>query len=385
MKHFSKLSVLLPAAIAGMGYSASGRAALDLDYITGTNGTVAAPYVTYGDANSYSLPVLGILHDIIVNGETYPDSIQPSNPYYVTSTPGAIKSLVVVGTGASGQDVNTNFTGMDDAYPTPNSDGITYFSTDSTADPGGAGEFTGDAADTWDVRLDAFSNWLDGETPVWLFNNNQVNSGASTNQNLAAWAQVTLYDDAGVLDPLNLVFSNLGGAYALVSEGGGGIVNGTAGTGYTGSPVGPTAGTNAATDYVLSGGALCYSAALAVISCTDSNGDPNPLAVGGPINHNLGANEAVYAVVFPELDRILLAANFEGYDSLSLDWRMGCDPTTTTPDDNCIGRSLNNGYEQLFIATQASAPPGVPVPGTLALLGGALFGMAAIRRRKITS
>lgn len=70
---------------------------------------------------------------------------------------------------------------------------------------------------------------------------------------------------------------------------------------------------------------------------------------------------------------------------MSLDWRMGCDPLTTDPETNCIGRSLNNGYEQLFIGSITVLPPppnGAPEPATLALLGSALLGFASMRRRK---
>ena len=371
MKRIATVSALV-TALAGVGFVGSAQA-LDLTNIEGTG--IAAPYVTYVDGNSYSLPVLGILYDILVNGATAPSSITPGNPYYVNSSPGAIKDLTVVGTGSSGGPINTNFAGMDDAYPTPNSDGITFFSTGTTADPGGAGEFIGDQAGTWDLRLSALSTFVGTESPVFFFNNNQVNSGASTNQNLAIWAALTLYDDAGIIGPLTLYFSNLGEAYALVSEGGGGDLNGMAGTGTLGGPVAPLAGTNAATDYVLSGGALCYSATFTVVSCT------SPSAVGGPINHNLGANQAVYAVVFPKLNEILAAASFNGYDSLSIDWRMGCDPGTIDPTVNCVGRSLNDGYEQLFIG-KASTVVNVPEPATLALLGIGLLGLGAFGRRK---
>jgi hypothetical protein len=375
MKSIKKLTTISSVALLSLGL-APHASALDLTNIEGT--AIPAPYVTYGDGNSYSLPVLGILYEFY-SGTPFADlsnSIQPGNPYYITSTPGAIKDLTVVGTGSGGNPVTTNFSGMDNAYPTPNSDGITFFSTGTTADPGQVSPFTGDADATWDVRLTSLMDFTNNLAPVFLFNNNQTNSGGAEDQTLAIWAALTLYDDADILQPLTFYFTNDGGAYALVSEGGGGVLNGTAGSGTLGAPTGPVAGDNTSTDYVLSGGALCYTAAFAVVSCD------SPDAVGGPINHNLGANEAVYAVVFPALNDILLTAGFNGYDVLSLDWRMGCDPGTTAPETNCIGRSLNNGYEQLFIATIETAPPSVPEPGTLALLGMGLLGFGAMRLRR---
>lgn len=37
---------------------------------------------------------------------------------YIASGPGQIQDLIVVGTGAAGKPVNTNFAGMDNAYAT---------------------------------------------------------------------------------------------------------------------------------------------------------------------------------------------------------------------------------------------------------------------------
>jgi len=57
-----------------------------------------------------SLPVLAI-QDGCTN---------PGCSFFVQSGPGQIKGLTVLGTGAGGQEVVNNFSGMDNAYATPN-------------------------------------------------------------------------------------------------------------------------------------------------------------------------------------------------------------------------------------------------------------------------
>ena len=346
-----KFKLLTIVAALGIGVAGTAQAALDLS---------GAGHVTYDDANSYALQVEGV-----IIGDTGPGS-----PYYVTSTPGAIQDLIVVATGSSGQQVTTNFAGMDDALSTPSGvSGSNYFSG------------------IWNSTLDAFTTFLDGESPIFFFNNNQTNSGSTADQNLAVWAQISLTGDGQ--ETLYLTFSNLGDNYALFTEGGGGVFGGTAG-GFTVAGVDataeslpdPLAGTNDATDYVLSGGSICLDAASAPISCS------SPDAVTGPINNNLGANQAAYAIVAPTLDEFLaawLAGGFAGYDAIHIELQMGCDPDTigtnggTAGTGDCVGRDLNNGFEQLFIGTSTTVVQ-VPEPGSLALVALGLITLGAIAR-----
>ncbi|MCK4623185.1 MAG: PEP-CTERM sorting domain-containing protein [Desulfuromonadales bacterium] len=111
------------------------------------------------------------------------------------------------------------------------------------------------------------------------------------------------------------------------------------------------------TDYVLSGGQLCLDGAGSLVDCGD-------VAAVETINHNLGANQAVYALVSPELNDFIRSwDNSSAYDTLSLDIRL---------------RDLNDGYEQIFIQTVTV----IPEPSTLLLLGGGLVGLGFWSRRK---
>ena len=311
-------------------------------------------YFTYGNVNSYSLPISAFVYDQINGGGT-----GPGNPYYVASTPGAIKDQVVIYTGASGQDVTTNAAGFDDAYQTPN--GVVNYASVNGAvgvvSPGNKAGIANNDANTWDASLLALKGFLAGGNPLFLFNNNDTNQ----DQNLAIWAKLWITTGSGgVYENRYLYLSNEGDIY-----GQGGTPLGNPYTYNPGNVTNPATGFGA-TDYVLSGG-----------------------EVQG-INHNLGANQVAYAADVPLLNdwlNVLFQSNDATLDTytMHLDVKLGCVSATAWGD--CDNVKIDNGYEQLFLVSQPK-PPGppdqdVPEPGTLALMGAALAGMAALRRRTV--
>ena len=70
------------SSLLAVGGLFSAAPAMAFDLATDCGGP--CPYVTYGDGNSYSLPVNAVLYDAINGGGT-----GPGNPQYVVSTPGA--------------------------------------------------------------------------------------------------------------------------------------------------------------------------------------------------------------------------------------------------------------------------------------------------------
>ena len=311
--------------------------------------------VRYGDFLAWDLPILGIS---------------------VKSTPGEIDKYVKLYTGSNGH--YDNFTalgssGGDDAYAAPNHT-PNYFSTSlkpDFPDPTGT-TFTGDTANTWDVRLSALSSFLNGSDAIFYFNNNQT--GNTLNEiSLWAWGQIKIVDDENVLPTLTYDFRNY-------FDNGGTTVNDVLGgqtkldpSLYTsnGTSTGvqqanaftlPTSGNvDGNPYYAFIPGEVCQNAAGFLVLCTDST------AVGNPVKLNLGANDAAYAMTAPEINALLHTTSFGGYDVMQVEFRMA---------------GLTNGFEQLFIKGGDTYSTTVPEPTTMLLFGTGLAGLVAVRRRK---
>lgn len=307
----------------------------------------------YGSFNSYSLPILARQYDLAHSGT----GVTTGNPYYVTSTPGAIQDHIVVMTGASGTQVKTNFAGMDEAFAASGPGSPTFSMTsgnepafeDPPNDPVPL-TFPGDQNGSWDSTISALKTFL-GTTggvqnsPIFMFNNNQE----GTAQNLKAWGQVWFEDSQHVYQ--NLVFD-------FTNTPSGGLPGGNGASYTTPFPTGYVP-TNA--DYVLSGGVVEL----------DAQGNAIPPSLGPvkyTINHNLGANQAAYALISTQINSFLASSLSDQYETMHLRLYMN---------------ELNNGAEQLFImAGIVDTPPvATPEPGTVLLMGVGALGVAFMGRR----
>lgn len=320
--------------------------------------TTGDPYRTFGDFQVYSLALLNLIH-------TGTDS---PGPYTIPSSGSHIDNQIVIYTGANGQNVTTN-PNPDNAYPAPsgNQSGATYFSTSLPAppDPGGAGQFPGDTANSWDYTLANIKQAIGSNNLLFYFNNNDSNSPRTAAQDIYAWGRVALVDTASTGAKPTLYFDLIDSA--INSNQIFGDV-----TAYT-SPNSPVAQPDSLT-FDASGNLTNNNDYVRIhgqIEVCTMGGTEVPCNTQGAthhiINQNLGRNNAAFALFSPEIQAILDSPYFGGYDVMQLDVRLA---------------NLSGGGEQLFIKTFGANPNTVPEPGTMVLLGSGMAALAFFAKRR---
>ena len=324
-------------------------------------------YVTYGDANSYSLPISGL---------------------EIMAGPGQIDLYTKLGLQSQ---LSNGTPGMDNAFDTPSANNVDGFRMTNSNEPGGALNVadTWDRLKWWDTSLQALNTKinLSADALVFFFANNETGNG----DNLAGWARVELtrWDSAqnkevlvSRYDMTNDADNNGTGGYGPPPVGGGIPLGNVAN--YTSDGLDP-----GVADFLMSGGEVCVAFNGALLDC-----DTAPAAdIAARYQHNLGGDRAAYAIVFPELNAdiasiVSAGGNLSEY-ALHVDYRLGCGPEGAFPQVPAGGNktecdpdyAINGGSEKVFIGSLASLRF-IPEPSSMVLAGLGLLGLSRVRRNR---
>lgn len=310
----------------------------------------------YGDFTIYSLNFLNYKYKTVGN----------NTPFGVSASDGQIKDFIIFGTGSNNAAAQLNPVGMDNAYNTPEPGGSSAFSTAASEPINGP---AGDVNGQWNASIGSLRTFLGASQFVSYFRFNETGNGTALDeQSLLLWAKVTLRD--------------------TVDGDGGGLLGDKTFYLRTGlSPLAPTTGVSDISPNVLDTDFAAYAPWAYVHSdiCAGDPGTGKQFIHFGPctttekntlgyetVPQNLGVNDAAFAVYNKELDDLIHSSDYDYFD---LDWQM---------------IYVAGGAEAAWVQDNTFACPPtapgcttiqVPEPGSLALIGIGLLGLASIGRR----
>ena len=366
MRNMAKTLAFLGAVFTAVSISAEPSLA---DGILANDPALAAYTLQYGDFNVVSL--------------AFANEATGTNNYYVGSSPGQISNDLVLGTGSGGSFANgtpnaaMSLSGADAPYVTPNGSQLTYFATGnatSAPHPGPLNQFSGDAANSWNITVATLNSTLGNQAPVFYLNmhDNGV-SNVLSGTDLLFWMSVTL--TAGANNAPAQTFYLAGNPF----DPNGGM-NGTNLSIANGRP-------DATLSYADPAASLC-NPTDPQFGCLYDPTDPRWTYVHGDIcvngsllehygacvgnegttvNQDLGANQAAFAAYDTTLNSLLSNPDYAN-STLQVNFEMADE---------------NGGYETLFILPGGNlSSTSVAEPLTLSLFGAGLMGAAILRRRK---